>query len=268
MRIFLSVGHSILRNGGTTSAVGYKHEYRFNKEFAPYVKRELEKQGHQVDLIVCPEYKFTVWYQEKNFKLPIANSGKYDLVVELHLNASNGAGHGTEVLYYPSDKRGLALSNRICNEYNKLGFRNRGAKARNNLYMITETRPTALIIESFFCDNRNDSNLFDRIGFERLAKALTTGITGLPCNNGNEYKPKSNETHEKAGYSVRTDTPNDVLNVREKADYNSRIVSSYRDKSVIYVHEVVKNKTGCWNKVEYHKGKFGYVSCRYCREIK
>lgn len=42
---------------------------------------------------------------EYSYKIPKANGGGYDLVCELHLNASDGAGHGVEVFYYPEIKR-------------------------------------------------------------------------------------------------------------------------------------------------------------------
>lgn len=51
MKIFLSVGHSILKGGSCTSAVGYTHEYRYNKELAPYIKEELESRGINVMLL-------------------------------------------------------------------------------------------------------------------------------------------------------------------------------------------------------------------------
>lgn len=69
------------------------------------------------------------------------------------------------------------------------------------------------------------------------------------------------------GYYVLTSTPNDVLNVREKPSATSRIVSSYRDGSKIYVHEVIHTKDSTWYKIEYHKDKFGYVAARFCKGI-
>lgn len=178
MRIFLSVGHSILKGGGCTSASGYTHEYRYNKELAPYVKRVLESLGHSCEVIVCPEGRFTNWRQEASYKLPIANSGKYDLVCELHLNASNGQGQGSEVLYYPGDRKGLEIATRGSSALSKLGFKRRGAKPRGDLYIIASTRPTAVLFESFFCDNKHDSDLAKRLGFKKIAEAIAYGLTG------------------------------------------------------------------------------------------
>ncbi|MBC2576592.1 N-acetylmuramoyl-L-alanine amidase [Peptostreptococcus canis] len=190
MRIFLSVGHSILRGGGCTSASGYVNEYKYNKELAPYVKRALESLGHTCDVVVCPEGKFTNWKQERGYKLPIANSGRYDIVGELHLNASNGVGHGMECLYYPGDQRGLAIANRACKAFQDLGFKNRGAKARGDLYIISATKPTAVLFESFFCDNKHDTDLAKKLGFDKIAGAICYGLVGQypNLNKGSETK--------------------------------------------------------------------------------
>jgi N-acetylmuramoyl-L-alanine amidase len=178
MKIFLSVGHSILKGGGCTSASGYTHEYRYNKELASYVKRALESLGHSCDVIVCPEGRFTNWKQEASYKLPIANSGKYDLVCELHLNASNGQGQGSEVLHYPGDRKGQEIATRGSSALSKLGFKNRGPKSRGDLYIIGSTRPTAVLFESFFCDSKHDSDLAKKLGFKKIAEAIAYGLTG------------------------------------------------------------------------------------------
>lgn len=87
---------------------------------------------------------------------------------------------------------------------------------------------------------------------------------------GNAQIPTSNSKPPAPfkGYYVLTNTPRDVLNVREKPSATSRIVSSYRDKSKIYVHEVIHTADSTWYKIEYHKGKFGYVAARFCKGIK
>lgn len=188
MRIFLSVGHSKLKGGGYTSASGYIHEYKYCKELAYYVKKEIEALGHTCDVVICPEGQFTKWTQEKSYKLPIANSGKYDLVGELHLNASNGQGNGVEVLYYPNDNKGRAIAARGSEALAKLGFKNRGAKSRGDLYIISQTNPTAVLFETFFCDNKHDTDLANKLGFEKIAKAICYGLVGDVKNGSSSNK--------------------------------------------------------------------------------
>lgn len=200
MKIFLSVGHSILKGGGCTSASGYTHEYRYNKELAPYVKRALESLGHSCDVIVCPEGVFPSKRSEYSYKIPIANSGKYDLVCELHLNAADGAGHGVEVFHYPGDKKGYSIANQICKNISSLGFTNRGTKT-DQLYMINDTKPTAVLVESFFCDNKKDSDQAKKIGFKRMAQAIAYGLVGkAPDSTIEEVEQTTQRAVPKSGW--------------------------------------------------------------------
>lgn len=103
MKIALTVGHSLLKNGCYTSADGKTYggcnEYKWCKAFSKQLASALKKNGHKVKRIVCPEKKFTCSTQEKNYKLNLINRSNYDLVIELHLNAASPSARGTEVLY-------------------------------------------------------------------------------------------------------------------------------------------------------------------------
>ena len=56
MRIALTVGHSLLKNGSYTSASGEDcggvNEYKYNKKLMKKVKEYLESDGHSVDLYI------------------------------------------------------------------------------------------------------------------------------------------------------------------------------------------------------------------------
>ena len=177
MKIALTVGHSKLANGCITSADGRKYggvnEYEFNKALAPLIAKYLKLKGHTVDIIVCPERKFKVSTEEKDYKLNIVNNGEYSLVIELHLNASNSpSASGCEVLYL-SD-RGKAYANRIQAELANM-FKSRGIVKRDNLYMLTQTKPVSIMLETFFCTNSEECLLANN-NKTRLAKAIANGI--------------------------------------------------------------------------------------------
>lgn len=121
----ISVGHSILKNGMCTSASGVVNEYQYNKALAPLLKVYLEKNGWKADVVVCPEKKFASKEEEKSYKLPLINQGVYDLALELHLNASDGTGHGAEVYY--KTETGKAYAQRVQKKLAGV-FRDRGAK--------------------------------------------------------------------------------------------------------------------------------------------
>ncbi|EGT5272164.1 N-acetylmuramoyl-L-alanine amidase [Clostridioides difficile] len=180
MKICITVGHSILKSGACTSADGVVNEYKYNKSLAPVLADTFRKEGHKADVIICPEKQFKTKAEEKTYKIPRVNSGGYDLLIELHLNASNGQGKGSEVLYYSN--KGLEYATRICD---KLGtvFKNRGAKLDKSLYILNSSKPTAVLIESFFCDNKEDYEKAKKLGHEGIAKLIVEGVLNKNINN-------------------------------------------------------------------------------------
>lgn len=178
MKILLTVGHSKLKYGYYTSADGRRYggvlEYVYCKELAPYVKKWLELAGHNVDLVICPEGVLTKASQEYNYKVPVENKGDYDLVIELHLNASGKHNaEGTEVLYYCASGKKVAL--RVVNKLAKV-FENRGVKERKDLYILRDTKAVAILVEVFFCDSASDSEKGkDK---DKIGKLIAEGVHG------------------------------------------------------------------------------------------
>lgn len=225
-RILITVGHSILKNGQCTSADGRpagKLEYYVCKDTAFEIKKALDKVGQPCDVVVCPEGVFTSSIDEKNYKLPIANSGKYDLVVELHLNSYDGKARGCEVLCYPASNS-RTVGQRVQNKL-KTEFVNRGIKDRDNLYMLTGTKPTAIMIESFFCDNVEDCRKYDQIGKANLGRLIAEGLvdTTIPSGGG------SNGGYEVGDFQGKVRITADVLNVRTGRGPNFPIVVNHSD---------------------------------------
>lgn len=178
MKICVCVGHSRLKNGAYTSADGVRYggcnEYKYNKKLAKQVVKKLRKKGHTVKKVICPEKKFLTSAEEKNYKLNIVNSGDYDLCIELHLNASDNMASGCEVLYV--SQKGMLFAQNIQNRLSKI-FKDRGAKKRDNLYMLTKTTCPSIIVESFFCTNRLDYLKGKGLeGRKKIAKAIANGI--------------------------------------------------------------------------------------------
>lgn len=157
MKIALTVGHSLLKNGNYTSADGRTYggcnEYKWCKSFSKQLSSALKKNGHKVKRIVCPEKKFRYSTDEKNYKLNMINSGDFDLVIELHLNAASPSAKGTEVLYKSS--AGKKIAERVQKQLSTV-FRDRGIKNRTDLYILNGTKPPAILIETFFCTNKYD----------------------------------------------------------------------------------------------------------------
>ena len=177
MKIAVVVGHSRLKNGYYTSAdgtsLGGGNEYKFNKTFSTYLAKALRKNGHTVDVIRCPEKVFLTSVQERNYKLNIVNNNKYNLVIELHLNASsNTAAEGCEVLYI--SEKGKMYAKEVQKKLATV-FKDRGIKRRDNLYMLTQTKPVCIMLETYFCTNKKEWH-YARLHKGKLAKLVADGI--------------------------------------------------------------------------------------------
>jgi len=115
------------------------------------------------------------------WRTQMAQTAGCDLFVSLHLNASNGAGHGTETFYrHPSSK---AIAQRANDALvSILGTRDRGVKtetdsARKSIHVLG-FQPDSILIELGFIDHPGDiAKLLDpdnrKAACQALAKALT-----------------------------------------------------------------------------------------------
>ncbi|HEF0302007.1 TPA: N-acetylmuramoyl-L-alanine amidase [Clostridioides difficile] len=189
MKICITVGHSILKSGACTSADGVINEYQYNKSLAPVLADIFRKEGHKVDVIICPEKQFKTKSEEKSYKIPKINSGNYNLLIELHLNSSGVGAFGTEVFYY--SEKGKEYAQRVVDKLSKPFIRkkgdkevgNRGAKLDKSLYILNSSKPTAILIESFFCDNKEDYEKAKKLGYEGMAKLIVEGVLNKNINN-------------------------------------------------------------------------------------
>lgn len=178
MKIILTVGHSILKSGACTSADGRPFggilEYSYNKNIVNRVADYLREAGHTVDVLICPELEFSRSTDEKTYKLSRVNNGGYDLAVELHLNASKlHNARGCEVLYLSDSEKRVA--ERIQARLATVFSNRNGVQKKNNLYMLTKTKPDTVMLETFFCDSVADCELAEKTDVARL---IAEGIQG------------------------------------------------------------------------------------------
>ncbi|WP_300857094.1 N-acetylmuramoyl-L-alanine amidase [uncultured Clostridium sp.] len=178
MNIFLTGGHPMY--GG---AKGILDETIVDRAIVKELDIVLREMGHNVTVF---NSEATNDYVEETKK---ANAGNYDWYLDVHLNASTGSGHGVETLVYSTIyKEATSITNNISN----LGFTNRGVKPREDLYILKNTKMKALLIECFFIDNKNDCDLYARLGARKIAIAIAEGLTGQVYrentnNNGETY---------------------------------------------------------------------------------
>lgn len=254
--ILITVGHSILKNGSCTSAGGYVQEYAYCKMLAPILKKYLLLGGaKRVDVVVCPERQFIKWQQERDYKLPIANSGKYDAVIELHLNCFNGSAKGTECLYMSA--RGKELAQRVNDQLDDV-YTDRGIKYNDGLYILAKTKPVAMLIEGFFCDSKEDYEKSDEPHeVERMARLIAQGILNKSIVDKpvSPSKPNSypNGDYDRKARVVKTG--DGFLSVREGRGTGFSEIGRYNEGQVITVNYCKDN----WFST-YDLGKKGFVS--------
>lgn len=173
MKINVHAGHTS-QNGKACGACGIVKESIEDRRIKEEVIRILRSRGHTV--YDCTSEGNTA---SENLYLIVqkCNRHKVDLDVSIHLNCYNGKGHGTETLIYSSNSKAKAAAKRIDKNIAKLGFTDRGVKIRPELYVLHRTNAPALLVETFFCDNKTDCDLYKKVGYKSISEAIADGIT-------------------------------------------------------------------------------------------
>lgn len=168
MNICLNAGHTL--KGYGYGAIGYMDESKETRKIVKVLAEKLRLKGHKVSIVNIDKATSHNAYLKQ--VVSGANKSDCDLFVSIHLNA--GKRTGTEVYTWKGRKYSAAVG--ICEELNKLGFRNRGVKDGSNLYVIKKTTMEAMIIEVCFVDNLNDYELYKKNGVNKIADAIANGI--------------------------------------------------------------------------------------------
>lgn len=195
MKIAIDFGHG---TGQDRGAEGYLNEEKIIREYGELVIDALKLLGHTV-INVTPTTPNLTLGQSLAYRVNAANNYKTDLFISLHVNAfQKDKARGCEVEYISDG--GKIYADKICAEISKLGFVNRGSQKRTNLYVLKYTSMTAILVEPFFCDNREDCNLYNP---KKLANAIIKGITGVDVYTEGEKVT----TSEKAVESRTSNVP-------------------------------------------------------------
>lgn len=157
MKVAIVVGHDENEQGAFSWWLD-KSEYPFNKEFADQINADV--------LYRKPRVKgFGYVSQMKELG---KRTKDYDVVAELHFNASEGGiANGCEALYWVTNEKGKRYSNKfleiLTQEMPEL--RNRGVKAiysrkQRGFHFHAQTKGTSIILEPFFGDSEKDRQRF------------------------------------------------------------------------------------------------------------
>ena len=160
-------------------AVGILNESREDRIVKDKVIAILRAQGHTVHDCTVDDGA-----SQSNVLTKIVNkcnAHTVDLDVSIHFNAGandtngNGSTTGTEVYVYSPTSKSKDTAQKIVNSIAELGFKNRGVKYSQSLYVLKKTKSPALLIECCFVDDRDDANLYNA---DKMASAIVKGITG------------------------------------------------------------------------------------------
>lgn len=104
-----------------------------------------------------------------------------DLDISIHQNAAkvdpgDGKTKGVEVFVYSTSSKAYAAAGRVCAKLAALGFTNRGVKISTGLYVLKHTKSPAMLIEVGFVDDKDDADLYNKVGVNAICKAITEGI--------------------------------------------------------------------------------------------
>ena len=165
MRIVINAGHTKFSKG--TGANGYLNESTETRKIAYEIMKLLADSKHEVIPAVFDRSANNL--QEA---VTLANNKQADLFLSIHLNA--GGGSGCEAYTWKGQQ--VAQAVKMCSYLKKLGFNNRGVKDGSSLYVIKNTKCTAILIEVCFVDNKADAELFKRVGYSNIAKAIYSAL--------------------------------------------------------------------------------------------
>lgn len=164
--IAIDMGHNVSVDIG---ASGIKQEDELNRYVGLELIDKLRKDG--VNVVNCTPASASSLTDSLRKRCDTANNAKADIFVSIHHNACPG-GEGTEALCITGGMS-EAVSCEILKEIASLGYRNRGAKNRRDLYVINNTVMPAIIVECAFVDSPKDMARYD---YRLVATAIYKGL--------------------------------------------------------------------------------------------
>lgn len=165
-------GHSLVCRGTS----GLLDEVNEDRKVKNKLIEYLRAAGHTV--YDCTDDTGKTQRQNLNNIKKKCNTHSVDLDISIHLNsarqdyAGDGVTGGVEVWNYNTAT--ADVSDRICNKVAAaLNVTNRGSKYTKNLFILSNTNSSALLVECCFVDDKDD---YDHWNAEKCAKAIAEGI--------------------------------------------------------------------------------------------
>ena len=242
MRVLICAGHTLRGKG--TGANGYINESNENRILSKKIVEWLKVANIDVDYYEINEASD---YLQK--QVAVANKKSYDVVVQVHFNAYKTVNEamGTETLYDKGSSKGREYAKRVNSKLTSI-FKNRGAKERDDLYWLNNTKAPAILIETCFVDSKSDTDIYKK-DKDRVAKAIAEGIINKTINSNANTSQSNNST-----YTVKITT--DVLNVRSGPGTEYKVTTKVKKGEVYTIVET----SGNWGKL---KSGAGWICLDY-----
>ena len=215
MKIAVRGGHTEL----CTGASALINELTEDRKVKDAVIKYLRILGQDV-LDVTPPVNYTS-SASKDLAYGVNKANNYgaNLFVSIHFNKAydsyNGA-LGSEVCVYSN----FDIAQRVVNALGNLGFKNRGQKIRTGLYELRNTAMKSMIVETCFVEATEDVKLYNKLGPDKIGKAIAEAVANsnvnsydveIPStnnesssNNGDNWVRRLQEECNKQGFSNQT----------------------------------------------------------------
>lgn len=211
MKILLIAGHGAGDPGAP--GCGYQ-EATLTRELVNLIAPKLRKYA-TVD--VYNESR-SAFYDVQNGTF---NIGRYDYVLEVHFNAFNGKGYGTEI-YVTDTEKYTDVEHSIMNKLGKyftLRGSDRGVKVTNWLVIYTCKclGISSALLETCFIDNKDDMAKY-QANKDSIAQGIVDGIVdgfGLKANDTEQKPANKPVVHKKPTKPSKPAQPDQILNVGE-----------------------------------------------------
>lgn len=193
MKIAVNDGHTL--TGAGSGAIGIVSESIVVRKIGNRLREYLKSQGHTV--VNCTVDKANSQAEYLRRAVKIANDARCDMFISIHLNCANKKAKGCEVYTYRGKE--IKQAKESLKNLASLGFTMRkgeGAdycKDGSNLYVLHNTNMTAYLIEVFFCDNKEDVNLYNKVGVGAIARALAKPYGSIKATGSSSKTDKVNK---------------------------------------------------------------------------
>lgn len=260
----INPGHSPNCRGMSCKALGFD-EVDEDRKVADSVARHLRAAGQKVTEVISKE---STSRADLHYITQKANASGAERFVSIHFNAFDGKAEGVEVLYNPNSKTGWSkeTAKKLSAALAKLlGIKDRGAKARTNLWVLNQTVMPAVLIETLFGDHAGDVGRYRKVGPEAIGKCIAEVLVGksvAAAKPAAKPTPAPAKPAQKQRFGGLYRCAVAKLNVRDRPSMGGKVVASYSKGQTVRLEDAYTVADGyVWGQyVGATSGKKRYVA--------